>query len=45
MEILLRRFDRFMPEPKCNDGEVDTVLQERHGGGMAQGMWCNLTVS
>jgi hypothetical protein len=39
MQVDLSGFERFVPEPKSNDGTVDPGLQKFHGGAMPEHMW------
>ena len=38
VEIDLCRAGAFMAEPKCNDGDVDVGVEQRHGAGMTKGV-------
>lgn len=42
VEVDLRRFSRFMAEPKSDHAEVHTPPQQRHGDAVSQGMWRDL---
>ncbi len=38
MEIGLRRQDRLMPEPQCDDRQIDAGLEQLHGSGVPKDM-------
>jgi hypothetical protein len=42
MKIDLSGLGRFVAEPKCNDAEIHSAVQQRHGRRMAKRVWFHL---
>ena len=45
LQVDLGRIDAFMTEPERDDGGIDASVQQLHGRGVAQQVWCDFLVA